>query len=51
MKTQGVPGGGSLYAVTSEDDEPEVVPPSLKGIIEACQRLEEDCVQRVRSIS
>src|SRR5258706_419119 len=26
-----------------DDDEPEVVPPSIKGMIEACQKLEEDC--------
>ena len=58
MKTQGVPGDGSLYTVTSglytvtsglytvtsEDDKPKVVPPSLKGMIEACQKLEEDCL-------
>ena len=28
----------------SDDDEPEVVPPSLKGMIEACGKLEEDCL-------
>ena len=28
----------------SDDDEPEVVPPSLKGMIEACRKLEEDCL-------
>jgi len=28
----------------SDDDEPEVVPPSLKGMIESCQKLEEDCL-------
>ena len=33
-----------MHAVTSEDDKPEVVPPSLKGMIEACQKLEEDCL-------
>ena len=27
----------------SDDDEPEVVPPSIKGMIEACRKLEEDC--------
>ena len=28
----------------SDDDDPEVVPPSLKGMIEACRKLEEDCL-------
>ena len=28
----------------SDDDEPEVVPPSLKRMIEACRKLEEDCL-------
>ena len=27
-----------------DDDEPEVIPPSLKEMIEACQKLEEDCL-------
>ena len=28
----------------SDDDNPEVVPPSLKEMIEACQMLEENCL-------
>src|SRR5258706_11521588 len=28
----------------SDDDEPEVVPPSIKEMIETCRKLEEDCL-------
>ena len=28
----------------SEDDEPDVVPPSIKDMIETCRKLEEDCL-------
>ena len=28
----------------SDDDEPEVVPPSIKDMIETCQKLEGDCL-------
>ena len=37
----------------SDDDEPEVVPPSIKDMIETCRKLEGTAflsVQRVRSI-
>ena len=28
----------------SDDDEPEVVPPSIKDMIETCWKLEGDCL-------